>query len=180
MVFTIGYPEPEVQGVEPKLTRGEINSLAGLRDDPRKFQISTPIQPGNSGGPIVDELGNVLGIVESSLDAGKTFVATGGLPQNVNFAVKISYARVLLETISALKLPSPSVVSPGFDIVVERALSASALVIARELALTVWNSILESQALIIYETLDCLALASIFCRKRHLRDRGHLAPLSKN
>jgi S1-C subfamily serine protease len=131
MVFTIGYPEPEVQGVAPKLTRGEINSLAGLRDDPRKFQISTPIQPGNSGGPIVDELGNVLGIVESSLDAGKTFVATGGLPQNVNFAVKISYARVLLETISALRLPSPSVVSPGFDVVVERALSASALVIAK-------------------------------------------------
>jgi len=131
MVFTIGYPEPDIQGIEPKLTKGEINSLAGLRDDPRKFQISAPIQPGNSGGPIVDELGNVVGIVESSLDVGKIFASTGGLPQNVNYALKISYARVLLEMISPLKLPQPFVESPGFDNVVERVRAASALVLIK-------------------------------------------------
>jgi S1-C subfamily serine protease len=128
MIFTIGYPEPHVQGLEPKLTKGEINSLAGLHDDPRKFQISAPIQPGNSGGPIIDEMGNVIGIVDSSLDVGKTLALTGGVPQNVNYAVKINYARLLLETISNSKLPAPSVESPGFDIVVDRALAASALV----------------------------------------------------
>ncbi len=131
MVFTVGYPEPDIQGVEPKLTKGEINSLAGLRDDPRKFQISAPIQPGNSGGPIVDELGNVVGIVESSLDVGKILATTGGLPQNVNYALKISYARVLLDTMAPLKLPDASVESPGFNTVVERVRAASALVMIK-------------------------------------------------
>ena len=62
-VFTIGFPNPDVQGTEPKLTRGEISSLAGMKDDPRHFQISVPVQPGNSGGPLVDLNGNVVGIV---------------------------------------------------------------------------------------------------------------------
>jgi hypothetical protein len=51
-VFTIGFPNIQVQGIEPKLTRGEINSLSGIQDDPRYFQISTSVQPGNSGGPL--------------------------------------------------------------------------------------------------------------------------------
>jgi hypothetical protein len=49
-VFTIGFPNTDLQGVAPKLTKGEISSLAGIRDNPRYFQISVPVQPGNSGG----------------------------------------------------------------------------------------------------------------------------------
>ena len=50
-VFTIGYPNPGLQGINAKLTRGYISSLSGFQDDLRLYQISTPVQPGNSGGP---------------------------------------------------------------------------------------------------------------------------------
>ena len=67
-------------------TKGEIASLAGAADDPRYFQISLPVQPGNSGGALVDARGNVVGIVAAKLDAAAALVATGSLPENVNFA----------------------------------------------------------------------------------------------
>jgi S1-C subfamily serine protease len=98
-VVTVGFPNPDMQGVEPKLTRGEISSLAGIQDDPRHFQISAPIQPGNSGGPLVDVRGNVIGVVVARLGDAATFKATGMLPQNVNYAVKSSYLTALLESI---------------------------------------------------------------------------------
>ena len=87
-VFTVGFPNPVVQGVEPKLTRGEISSMAGIRDNPRYFQISVPVQPGNSGGALLDECGNAVGVVTSRLDDVATYEASGALPQNVNYAVK--------------------------------------------------------------------------------------------
>jgi hypothetical protein len=62
-VFTLGFPDPEVQGYEPKLTTGTVNSLSGIRDDRRYFQISVPVQPGNSGGPLLDQSGAVVGMV---------------------------------------------------------------------------------------------------------------------
>jgi hypothetical protein len=68
-----------------------------MQDDSRLFQISVPIQPGNSGGPLFNALGDVIGITSSSLSALGMLVAQGTLPQNVNYAVKISYARLLLE-----------------------------------------------------------------------------------
>ena len=55
-VFTIGFPNIDVQGLEPKYTDGKISSLAGLTDDPREYQISVPVQPGNSGGPLLNSL----------------------------------------------------------------------------------------------------------------------------
>jgi S1-C subfamily serine protease len=59
-------------------TTGEIASLAGAADDPRYFQISLPVQPGNSGGALVDARGNVVGIVAAKLDASAALAATGG------------------------------------------------------------------------------------------------------
>ena len=58
-IFTVGFPNTEVQGISPKFSRGEIGAMAGAQDDPRLFQVSLPIQPGNSGGPLVDARGNV-------------------------------------------------------------------------------------------------------------------------
>jgi TPR repeat protein len=98
-VFTIGFPNPEIQGVEAKLTKGEINSLAGVQDDPHYFQISVPLQPGNSGGPLVNQAGNVVGIVAARLDDLKALKSSGSLPQNVNYAVKGSFAVAFLETV---------------------------------------------------------------------------------
>ena len=98
-VFTIGFPNTDVQGVEPKLTRGDINSLAGIKDDPRHFQISVPVQPGNSGGPLVDSGGNVVGVVTMRLGDWRTLQLTGALPQNVNYAVKSAHVRELVDAV---------------------------------------------------------------------------------
>jgi TPR repeat protein len=98
-VFTIGYPNPILQGVNAKLTKGSINSLTGIQDDLRLYQISIPVQPGNSGGPLLDMNGNVIGIIVAMLDAKTAFKISGSLPQNVNYAVKSTYAQALLDTL---------------------------------------------------------------------------------
>jgi len=66
-VATVGFPDIGMQGFAPKLAKGEIASLSGAGDDPRYFQISAPVQPGNSGGALVDERGNVIGIVSAKV-----------------------------------------------------------------------------------------------------------------
>jgi tetratricopeptide (TPR) repeat protein len=97
-VFTIGYPHPTLMGAEPKLTNGIINSLTGAGNDPRTYQISVPVQAGNSGGPLLNMKGEVVGIVTAKLSAAEVFKWTGDLPQNVNYAVKAPYLSVLLSS----------------------------------------------------------------------------------
>jgi S1-C subfamily serine protease len=99
-VFTIGYPNPTLMGSEPKLTDGIINSLTGVGDDPRTYQISVPLQVGNSGGPLLNMRGEVVGITTFKLNAAEVFKWTGDLPQNVNYAVKVAYLKVLLASVS--------------------------------------------------------------------------------
>ncbi len=106
-VATIGFPNLEIQGFSPKVTRGEISSLNGAADDPRSWQISVPVQPGNSGGPLLDESGNLVGVVESKLGF-KAAQATGDIPQNVNYAVKSAYAVALLEPYLDSSAPNPN------------------------------------------------------------------------
>ena len=99
-VFTIGFPNPKTQGWEPKLTRGEISSLSGFQDDTNHYQISVPVQPGNSGGALVDENGNVVGLVQARLRGTiATLMANGMLPENVNYAIKSSVAKTLLNSV---------------------------------------------------------------------------------
>ena len=95
-VATIGFPNITIQGFSPKITKGSVSSENGIGDDPRSWQISVPVQPGNSGGPLLDEYGNIVGIVVSKLGLKATRI-TGDIPQNVNYAVKSSYALPLLE-----------------------------------------------------------------------------------
>ncbi|HOX41274.1 MAG TPA: trypsin-like peptidase domain-containing protein [bacterium] len=94
-IYAIGFPNPDIQGVSPKVSNGIISSLAGLEDDPRHFQISAAIQPGNSGGPLISTHGNVVGVVTSTLSPIFMARKTGSLPQNVNFAVKTYYLKPL-------------------------------------------------------------------------------------
>lgn len=101
-VFTIGFPQPELMGVEPKLSTGVISATSGIQDDTRTYQISVPVQAGNSGGPLIDNEGRVVGIVASKLNAAKVFEWTGDLPQNVNYAVKSTYLARLMD-IGALR-----------------------------------------------------------------------------
>ncbi|TLS66492.1 trypsin-like serine protease [Mariprofundus erugo] len=98
-VFTIGYPHPTTMGAKPKLTDGTISALSGLKDDPRVYQISVPLQAGNSGGPLINMNGEVVGIVTAKLSAGKMYTATGDLTENVNYAVKSHYLSALLSSV---------------------------------------------------------------------------------
>jgi len=101
-VFTIGYPHPDILGTKPKVTDGLISSVSGFQDDPRTYQITVPLQAGNSGGPLINLNGEVVGIVTSKIDAVKVFRWTGDLPQNVNYAVKISYLKALIDSVQPL------------------------------------------------------------------------------
>lgn len=87
-VFTLGYPHTQIMGSNAKLTSGIINATTGLRDDPRFYQISAAVQSGNSGGPLINLDGEVVGIVTAKLRADAVYRATGDIPQNVNYAVK--------------------------------------------------------------------------------------------
>ena len=107
-VFTIGFPRPDLQGWQPKLTRGEISSLTGMQDNPDDYQISVPVQPGNSGGALLDEHGNVVGIVSATLRASLADIREGIAPENVNYAIKSSCAMTLIDSVPGglLKLKS--------------------------------------------------------------------------
>lgn len=110
-VFTIGFPRVFLQGFSPKLAKGNISSLRGMRDNPNHFQISAPLQPGNSGGPLVDDHGNVIGIVVAKLDPAAT---PGVAPELVNYAIKSDYVLTLVESIpqAAAKLKNANTAEP--------------------------------------------------------------------
>jgi S1-C subfamily serine protease len=98
-VAAFGYPLLGMLSTTGNFTLGNVTSLTGLRDDTRYLQISTPVQPGNSGGPLLDASGNFVGVVSAKLNALRVMLATNGdIPQNVNFAVKSSVAATFLES----------------------------------------------------------------------------------
>jgi S1-C subfamily serine protease len=115
----------------PKFAKGEIASLSGSQDDARYFQISVPVQPGNSGGALVDEHGNVVGVVSAKLDASAALAATGALPENVNYAVKSSFLLSFLESVPVVsaKLKEPITADRKFEDVVKSAQDAAVLVL---------------------------------------------------
>lgn len=98
-VFSIGYPQPDIMGTESKLTTGIINSLSGIDNDNTCVQISVPIQPGNSGGPLFNNKGDIVGITTSSLNSIFMAKYKGNIPQNVNYAVKSEYLKILTKNI---------------------------------------------------------------------------------
>jgi hypothetical protein len=107
-VFAMGYPQIGIQGTEVKVTDGIISSKTGFKNDNKTYQISAAIQPGNSGGPLFDNSGNLIGLTNSGIPSA----------ENVGYAIKSSYLNNLLDqitnfpgipdknTISTLPLPS--------------------------------------------------------------------------
>jgi S1-C subfamily serine protease len=87
-IATFGYPLVGLLSTSGNFTVGNVSAITGLGDDTRYLQISAPVQPGNSGGPVLDQSGNVVGIVVSKLDAIKVAAAINDVAQNVNFAIK--------------------------------------------------------------------------------------------
>jgi trypsin-like peptidase len=101
-VIAFGFPLTGALSQGGNLTTGNVSALAGLRDDPKYIQVTAPVQPGNSGGPLLDGGGNVIGVITAKLDALAIAKRTGDVPQNVNFAVR---AEVLETFLQAHKIP---------------------------------------------------------------------------
>ena len=87
-VATYGFPYTDVLSLTGNFTLGNITALSGMKDDTRLLQTSTPIQPGNSGGPLLDMSSRVIGVVVAQLDAMAMMQTHGSVPQNVNFAIQ--------------------------------------------------------------------------------------------
>lgn len=97
-VVAFGYPLPGLLSSEGNVTTGILSANLGLSDNPTQLQITAPVQSGNSGGPLVDAGGNVIGVVVAKLDAGRVAARTGDLPQNVNFAIKAEEVTRMLDS----------------------------------------------------------------------------------
>ena len=95
-VVVSGYPYGELFSNSIKVTKGIVSANKGVGDDSGQFQIDAAVQPGNSGGPIYDENGNIVGVVVAQLDPLKVAKTIGSLPQNVNFGIKASTVRQFL------------------------------------------------------------------------------------
>lgn len=91
-VFTVGYPAATLLGASPKFAEGAISSLEGGGENDSLLQMTVPVQPGNSGGPVVDEGGRLVGIVSATAEDQSFYQETGAYPQNVSFAVKAELA----------------------------------------------------------------------------------------
>jgi len=130
-VATIGFPNVGLQGFSPKLARGEIASLAGAQDDARHFQISVPVQPGNSGGPLVDLRGNVVGVIVGKLNQAAAVATSGTLAENVNYAIKSGFLLSFLESMPPVisQLPQPAARESTFEAIVAEVEKSTVLVV---------------------------------------------------
>ncbi len=107
-VIVVGYPLGGLLGSGPQVTTGNISSLIGPGDDTRSLQFTAPTQSGNSGGPLLDNDGAVVGVVSSKLNAVRVHEMTGDVPQNVNFAIKSALVRSFLEAVGVDYCSRPS------------------------------------------------------------------------
>ena len=113
-VAVAGYPLKGLLAPTLNVTRGNVSSLTGLGNEAKWLQISAPVQHGNSGGPVLDNAGNVIGVVTAKLNAVRTAQETGDVPQNVNFALKGAIVRSFLEIhgIEYSRQPSDEALTP--------------------------------------------------------------------
>jgi S1-C subfamily serine protease len=96
-VLVFGYPLAGALSSSGNTTLGNVTALTGMQDDSRYIQISAAVQPGNSGGPVIDESGRLIAVVRAKLNAMTVAMVTGDIPQNVNFAIKVSTLASFLE-----------------------------------------------------------------------------------
>ncbi|HEX2716875.1 MAG TPA: trypsin-like peptidase domain-containing protein [Gemmatimonadaceae bacterium] len=99
-IVAVGYPLSGLLADQVNVSTGSVNALAGLYNDVHLLQMSAPVQPGSSGGPLFDVSGNVVGVVVTKLNAKIVAEETGDIPQNVNFAIKGQVAREFLRSLA--------------------------------------------------------------------------------
>ena len=97
-VVVVGFPLHGLLASEANVTTGSVSALAGIGNDTRYLQITAPVQSGNSGGPLLDAGGHIVGLVVSKLDAIYIAKVTGDIPQNINFAIKGTVAKSFLDS----------------------------------------------------------------------------------
>jgi S1-C subfamily serine protease len=107
-VVAVGFPLTGYLAEQANVTTGDVSSLAGIRNDSRYMQITAPVQLGNSGGPLFDAAGNVIGVVSAKIDAIKVAGITGDIPENVNFALNVSVVRTFLDSHGVIYLTAVS------------------------------------------------------------------------
>ena len=122
-VIAIGYPLSGLLSKQVHVTDGSVTALAGLRDDTSRIQISAPITNGNSGGPLVDLSGHLVGVNTSGMDAR--------LAQSTNFAVRTTAVMTFLDTAGAEYLPVTSKDPLAKTAVAEKATAFTAQVVCR-------------------------------------------------
>lgn len=106
-VLVAGYPLSRLLGESIKVTRGIISSLSGMRNDYGIFQMDAAVQAGNSGGPIINNLGELVGVTVSKANAEVFLEQTGSLPENINYGIKSETLETFLKA-NKVKLPRRS------------------------------------------------------------------------
>ena len=106
-IYVAGYPFGKRISTSVKVTKGIISSLAGIGNNFSNIQIDAALQPGNSGGPILNDKGNVVGVAVAKLDIKKVIENWGVIPENTNFGIKSSVVRSLLDS-NDISLPDPN------------------------------------------------------------------------
>ena len=96
-IVVYGFPLRGDLSSQGNLTSGVISALTGLNDDLSMFQVSAQIQPGNSGGPVLDRYGSVTGVIVAMADAGYFAEQSGSIPQNINFAIRPGIVQSFLD-----------------------------------------------------------------------------------
>ena len=106
-IYVAGHPFGQDISSSVKVTKGIVSSLTGLENNFSNLQIDAALQPGNSGGPIINDKGNVIGVAVAKLDLDKIVEEYGVVPENVNFGVKANVVINIMES-ENIKLPSPN------------------------------------------------------------------------
>ena len=127
-VFTVGYPLVDMMGGEAKFTEGSVSARSGIQGTAWQLQISVPIQAGNSGGALLDEAGNVLGVISSSLNDVALLASSGAIPQSVNYAIKAKHVWYLLRHLDVKVLVQADSGKPDRTAAIEAAQGASVYV----------------------------------------------------
>lgn len=127
-VYALGYPYAGTLDNGLNFTNGLVSSLAGIQNDSRYIQVTAAVQPGNSGGPLIDEFGTVAGVVTARLSDINMLKNSGSLPQNVNFAIRADFVMSFLRAngiepsttvMDGGKLPASDIAAKGREFTVQ-------------------------------------------------------------